>query len=123
MDPPPGGLQVIQVIVQLNRTLVLNGRLQTTRNVNQEGIVPPGQPSLVQCVFTMDGNIEQRLLHHVPKELAIFRSVLPPPFEISEGRQHVYAGIYSKFQDTRRKVPYDIGYVGLPYGAFILSLQ
>jgi hypothetical protein len=27
--------------------------------------VPPGQPTLVQCVFTMDQNMEQSLLHHV----------------------------------------------------------
>jgi hypothetical protein len=42
--------------------------------VIQDGIVPAGKPSLVQCVFTMDQNMEQPLLHHVPSELAIDRS-------------------------------------------------
>jgi hypothetical protein len=78
-----------------------------------------GQPSMIQCVFTMVENIEQRLLHHVPTELAIDRSILPPPYEVSEGRQRVYAAIHSKFQDTMRKVPH----VRLPCDAFILSLQ
>jgi hypothetical protein len=71
------GLQSIQVTVQLNRTLANKGRLQATCNVIQEGIMPSGQPSLVQCVFTMDQNMEQLLLHHVPTELAIDRSRLP----------------------------------------------
>jgi hypothetical protein len=87
--------------------------------VIENGIVPPGQPSLVQCVFTMDQNIEQSLLHHVPAELAIDRSTLPPPSKVSEGGQCVYAAIHSKFQDATRKVPH----LGLPCDAFILSLQ
>jgi hypothetical protein len=87
--------------------------------VIQDGIVPLGQPSLVQYVFTMDQNVEQRLLHHVPTELAIDRSTLSLPFEVSEGGQRVYAAIHSKFQDTTRKVPH----VGLPCDAFILSLR
>jgi hypothetical protein len=81
--------------------------------------VPPGQPSLVQCVFTMDQNMEQHPLHHVSTELAIDQSMLPPPSKVSEGGQRVYAAIHSKFQDTTRKVPH----VGLPCDAFILSLQ
>jgi hypothetical protein len=48
----------------------------------------------------MDENMEQRLLHHVPTELAIDRNELPPPSEVSEGGQRVYAAIHSKFQDT-----------------------
>jgi hypothetical protein len=58
---------------QYSSTLLLahKGRLQATRDVIQDQIVPPGQPSLVQCVFTMDQNLEQHLLHHVPTELAI----------------------------------------------------
>jgi hypothetical protein len=67
----------------------------------------------------MHQNMEQRLLHHVPTELAIDRSTLPPPFKVSEGGQRVYAAIDSKFQDTTKKVPH----VGLPCDAFILSLQ
>jgi hypothetical protein len=67
--PAIRGLQSLQV--QLNCTLVYKGRLQATRDVIYNGIVPPGQPSLVQCVFTMDENMEQHLLHHVPTELAI----------------------------------------------------
>jgi hypothetical protein len=63
--------------------------------------------------------MEQRLLHHVPTELAIDQSTLPPPSKVSEGGQCVYAAIHSKFQDTMRKVPH----VGLPCDAFILSLQ
>jgi hypothetical protein len=80
--------------------------------VIQDRIVPPGQPTLVQCVFKMDENMEQRLLHHVPTELAIDRSTVPPPSEVS-------AAIHSKFQDTTRMVPH----VGLTCDAFILSLQ
>jgi hypothetical protein len=87
--------------------------------VIQDGIVPPGQPSLVQCVFTMDQSMKQHLLHHVPTELEIDRSMLPSPSEVSEGGQHVYAAIHSKFQDSTRKVPH----VGLPCDAFIISLQ
>jgi hypothetical protein len=63
--------------------------------------------------------MEQHLLHHVPTELAIDRSMLPPPSEVSEGGQHIYAAIHSKFQVTTRKVPH----VGLPCDGFILSLQ
>jgi hypothetical protein len=85
--PATRGLQSIQVTVQLNHTLTDKGRLQATRNVIQDGIVTPGQPSLVQCVFTMDKNMEQRLLHHVPTELTIDQSVLPPPSEVSEAGQ------------------------------------
>jgi glyceraldehyde-3-phosphate dehydrogenase/erythrose-4-phosphate dehydrogenase len=70
-------------------------------------------------VFTMDENIEQRLFHDVPTELAIDRSMIPLPSEVSEGVQHVYAAIHSKFQGTTRKVPH----VPLPCDAFILSLQ
>jgi hypothetical protein len=95
------------------------GRLQATLDVIQDGIVPPDQPSLVQCVFTMGQNMEQRLLHHVPTELVIDRSMPFPPSEVSEGGQRVYAAIHSKFQDTTGKVPH----VGLPSDAFILSLQ
>jgi hypothetical protein len=76
------GLQSIQVTVQLNCTLAHKGRLQATHFVIQDGIVPPGQPSLVQCVFTMNQNMKQRLLHHVPTELAIDRNTLPPPSEV-----------------------------------------
>jgi hypothetical protein len=91
------GLQSIQVTVQLNWTLAYKGGLQATRNVIQDGIVPSGQPSLVQCLFTMDQNMEQRLLHHVPTELAIDQSMLPQPTEVSEGGQRVYAAIHRKF--------------------------
>jgi hypothetical protein len=112
--PTTQGLQSIQVTIQLNCTLVHKGRLQATRKVIQDGIMPPGQPSLVQCVFKMDQNMEQR-----PTELAIDQSTLPLPSEVSEGGQHVYAVIHSKFQDTTKKVPH----VGLPCDAFILSLQ
>jgi hypothetical protein len=70
-------------------------------------------------MFTMDQNMEQHLLHHVPTELAIDQIMLPPPSEVSEGGQRVYAAIRSKFQDTTRKVPY----VQLPCDAFILNLQ
>jgi hypothetical protein len=71
IDLPPGACS------PSNRTLALKGRLQATRNVIQDRIVPPGQPCLAQCVFTMDQNIEQRLLYHVPTELTIDRSMLP----------------------------------------------
>jgi hypothetical protein len=60
--------------------------------------------------------MEQHLIHHVPTELVIDRSMLPPPSEVSEGGQRA---IHSKFLDTTRKVPH----VGLPCDAFILSLQ
>jgi hypothetical protein len=42
--PATRGLQSIQVTVQLNRTFAHKSRLQATRNVIQDGIVPPGQP-------------------------------------------------------------------------------
>jgi hypothetical protein len=118
-QPVTRGLQSIQVTLQLNCTLAHKGRLQATRNVIQDGIVPPCQPFLVHCVFTMDENIKQRLLHGVPTELAIDRSTLPPPSEVSEGGQRFYAAIHNKFQDTTRKVLH----VGIPCDAFILSLQ
>jgi hypothetical protein len=117
--PATWGLQSNQVTVQLNCTLAHKSRLHATRNVIQDRIVPPGQPSLVQCVITMDQNMEQRLLHHAPTELAIDQSTLPPHSEVSEGGQRVYAAIHSKFQDTTGKVPH----VGLPCDAFILSQQ
>jgi hypothetical protein len=63
----------------------------------------------------MDENMEQRLLHHVPTELAIDRSTLPPPSEDGEGGPRV--AIHRKFQDTTRKVPH----VRLPRDAFVLS--
>jgi hypothetical protein len=72
--------------------------------VIHDGIALSGQPSLFQCVFTMDENMEQRLLQYVPTELSIDRGALPPPSEVSEGGQHVYAAIHSKFEDTTRKV-------------------
>jgi hypothetical protein len=82
--------------------------------------VPPGQPSLVQCVFTMDENMEQHLLHHVPTEQAIDSPKrASPTSEVSEGGQCVYVAIHSKFQDTTRKV----SHVQLPCDAFNLSLQ
>jgi hypothetical protein len=81
--------------------------------------VLPGQPSLVQCVITMDETNEQGLLHHVPTGLVIDQSTLLLPSEVSEGGQHVYNAIHSKFQDTMRKLPH----VRLPCDAFILSLQ
>jgi hypothetical protein len=87
--PATRSLQSIQVTVQLNCTLAHKDRLKATSEVIQDGIVPPGQLFLVQCVFTMDQNMEQRLLHHVPTELAIDQSTLPPPSEVSEGGQRV----------------------------------
>jgi hypothetical protein len=70
-------------------------------------------------VFTMDENMEQHLLNHVPTELAIDRSGLSPLSEVSEGGQCVYAAIHRKFQDTMRKVPH----VQILCDALILSLQ
>jgi hypothetical protein len=60
--------------------------------------MPPGQPFLVQSVSTMDQNIEQHLLHHVPTELAIYQSELPTPSEVSEGEQCVHVAIHRKFK-------------------------
>jgi hypothetical protein len=51
--------------------------------------MPPGQPSLVQCVFTMDENIEQHLLPFLSTKLAIDQSALSPLSEVSEGGQCV----------------------------------
>jgi hypothetical protein len=89
--PATRGLQSIQVTVQLNCTLAHKGGLQATRNVVQDGIMPPSQPSLVKCVFTMDEDMKQHLLHDVLTELAIDQSVLPPSSEVSEGGQDVCA--------------------------------
>jgi hypothetical protein len=78
-----------------------------------------GQSSLVQCLFTVDENMEQRLLCHVPTKLAIGLGTFLLPSQVREDRQHAYAAIHSKFQDTMRKVPH----VRLPHDAFSLSLQ
>jgi hypothetical protein len=87
--------------------------------VIHNGIVPPGQLYLVQCVFKMNQNMKQSLLHHVPTELAIKRNMLPPPSKVIEGGQCVYVSIHSKFKDTTSKIPH----VGLACDAFSLSLQ
>jgi hypothetical protein len=46
----------------------------------------------------MNQNMEQRLLHHVLTELAIDQSMLPPPSEVSEGGQRIYAAIQANFK-------------------------
>jgi hypothetical protein len=81
--------------------------------------MPPGHSSLVNCVVTMNKNMEKRLFHCVPTEMAVARGTLPPPFKVSEGGQCVNAGIQSKFQNTTKKILH----VGLPSDALILSLQ
>jgi hypothetical protein len=81
--------------------------------------MPPGHPSLVHCVITMNKNMEKRLFHSVPKEMAVDSSMLPSPFKVTEGGQCVNAGIQSKLQNTTRKIPH----VGLPSDALTLSLQ
>jgi hypothetical protein len=126
--PETRGLQSFQITVQLNCNLAHKDRLRDagpqgqTRDVIHNGIVPPGQSFLVQCVFTMNKNMEQRLVCHVPTELAIDSSMLPTPSQVSEGGQCVqivHATIQGKFQDTARKVTN----VRLPHDAFTLSLQ
>jgi hypothetical protein len=64
--------------------------------VFQDGVMPPGHPSLVHCAVTMNKNMEKRLFHSVPTEMAVDRGTLPPPFKVSEGRQCVNAGVQSK---------------------------
>jgi hypothetical protein len=54
-------------------------------------------------VCLVDENIEQRLPRHVLTELEIDYGTLPPPFQVSEVGQHVYAAIHSKFQDNDPK--------------------
>jgi hypothetical protein len=61
----------------------------------------------------MNKNMEKRLFHSVPTEIAVDRSTLPLPFKVSEGGQCVNAGIQSKLQNTTRKIPH----VGLPSDA------
>jgi hypothetical protein len=58
------------------------------------------------CNYNGPEHEEQRLLHHVPTELAVDLSTLPPPSKVSEGGQRVYAAIHRKFKDTTRKVPH-----------------
>jgi hypothetical protein len=55
--------------------------------------MPPGDLSLVQCVVTMNKNMEKRLFHSVPTNIAIDRGTLPLPFKVSEGGQCVNAGV------------------------------
>jgi hypothetical protein len=78
-----------------------------------------GHPSLVHYVVTMNKNMEKNLFHSVPTEMAVDRSMLPPPFEVSEGGQRVNFGIQSKLQNTTRKIPH----VGLLSDALTFSLQ
>jgi hypothetical protein len=85
------------VTVQLTCTLVHKGRLQASRDVIKNGIVPPGQSSLVQCMFTMDKNTEQHLLRHVPTELLRLVKVgnmsmllFTANFRTPRGRFHMY---------------------------------
>jgi hypothetical protein len=81
--------------------------------------MPPGHPSLVHCAITMNKNMEKHLFHSVPKEMAVDRGTLPPPFKVSEGGRCVNADNQSKLQNTTRKIPH----VGLPSDALTLSLQ
>jgi hypothetical protein len=74
--------------------------------VFQDGVMPTGHPSLVHCVVTMNKNMEKRLFHSIPTEMAVGRGTLTPPFKISEGGQCVNAGVQSKLQNTTRKVPH-----------------
>jgi hypothetical protein len=67
--------------------------------VFQDGVMPPGHPSLVHCVVTMNKNMEKC-------EMAVDRGILPPPFKVSEGGQCVNAGVQSKLQNTTRKIPH-----------------
>jgi hypothetical protein len=104
IDPATRGLQSFQVAVHFNSTQALEGRLQATRNVFQDGVMPPGHPSLVHCVVTMNKNMEKRLFYSVPTEMAVDRGMLPPPFKVSEGGQCVNAGVQSQLQKTTRKI-------------------
>jgi hypothetical protein len=56
--------------------------------------------SVVRCKIYLH-HMEQRLLDHVPTELAIDRSTLPPPSEVSECGQRVYTANHSKFKTPR----------------------
>jgi hypothetical protein len=73
--------------------------------VSQDRVMPPGHPSLVHSVVTMNKNMEKRLFHSVPIEMAVDRGTLPPPFKVSEVGQCVNAGIRSKIQNITRKFP------------------
>jgi hypothetical protein len=55
----------------------LKGRLQATRIVFQDGVMPPGHPSLLRCVVTMNKNMEKHLFHSDPTEMAVDRGMLP----------------------------------------------
>jgi hypothetical protein len=81
--------------------------------------MPPGHPSLVRCVVTMNKNMEKHLFHSVPTEMAVDRGTLPPPPKVSEGGQCVNAGLHRNFQNTMKKIPH----LGLPSDALTLSLQ
>jgi hypothetical protein len=72
--------------------------------VFKDRVMPPGHPSLVHCVVTMNKNIEKHLFHSVFTEMAVDRGTLPPLFKVSEGGQCVNAGIQSKLQNTTRKI-------------------
>jgi hypothetical protein len=87
--------------------------------VFQDGVIPPGHPSLVHCVVTMNKNMEKCLFHSVPTEMAVDRGTLAPPIKVSEGWQFVNAGIQSELQNTTWKIPH----IGLPGDALTLSLQ
>jgi hypothetical protein len=74
--------------------------------VFQDGFILTGHPSLVHHVVTMNKNMEKRLFHSVPTEMAVDRGMLPPPFKVSEGGQCVDAGVQNKLQNTTRKIPH-----------------
>jgi hypothetical protein len=59
------------------------GRLQASRNVIQDGIVPPGHPFLVHHVFAMNEIMD--LVCNILTEMAIDRGTLLPPSQVSEG--------------------------------------
>jgi hypothetical protein len=114
-------VQSFQVAIHFNYTQALEGRLKATHNVFQDGVVPLSlsHPSLVHCVGTMNENMEKRLFHSVPTEMAVDRGTFPPPFKVNEGGQYVNAGIQSELQNTMRKIPH----LGLPINALTLTLQ
>jgi hypothetical protein len=64
--------------------------------VFQDEVMPPGHPSLVHCMVTMNKNMEKLLFHSVPTEMVVDRGMLPSPFKVGEGGQCVNTGVQSK---------------------------
>jgi hypothetical protein len=106
IDPPPGACSLSKSQYTSTVPRLSRADLRQSAMCFKMGVMPPGHPSLVHCMVTMNKNMEKRLLHSVPTEMAVDRGILPPPFKVIKGEQCDNAGIQSEIQNTTRKVPH-----------------